>query len=158
MVSVAGQQGRAAAKSFVVIQANVTFPGIGEVADPSKCADVHRGIRCDVRTWPRKFRRRVLGVTSRRLPRRYPAWAIEGKLGRRFTLLWTSAPTLPNVIDRAADTQMSQKRPGGLIANMIRRSTAKCGSLGSRGHEADDRGGRSFVNVGRPTWKARLQL
>jgi len=31
----------------------------------------------------------------------------------------------------------------------------QCGSLGSRGHEADDRGGRSFVNVGRPYVEGR---
>ena len=46
-------------------------------------------------------------------------------------LFWTSAPTLPNVIDKAAATHRNQKRPGTLMENTTRNRTANAAAFGA---------------------------
>ena len=80
----------------------------------------------------------------------------DGRIGQQaLDVLCTSAPTLPRVIESAAATQISQKRPGALASKHDPQQHGECRGLGRGGHEADHRRGRAFVDVGRPDMKRR---
>jgi hypothetical protein len=62
--------------------------------------------------------------------RTYPACAIEEYASKRLILSWTSAPILPSVIERAAEIQISQSRPGAFISKSTRSRTANVAAFG----------------------------
>src|SRR6266481_6112485 len=65
----------------------------------------------------------------------------------------TSAPTLPSVIERAAETQISQKRPGVLISNRTRSSTANAAAFGPVDINPTIGAGAPSYTSGVQTWK-----
>ena len=65
----------------------------------------------------------------------------------------TSAPRLPSVIERAAETHSSQKRPGALISNITRSSTANAAAFGPVDINPTMGAGAPSYTSGVQTWK-----
>src|SRR6202007_2814650 len=84
--------------------------------------------------------------------RRYPACAIEEYASSRLMLVWTRAPTFPRVIERAAKTQRTQRRPGALMANTTRRRTANAAALGAVDINPTTGAGAPSYTSGVQTW------
>src|SRR5579863_1149045 len=81
----------------------------------------------------------------------YPACAIDEYASNRLTLLCTNAPTLPKVIDSAAATQRSQKRPGASMVNTTRSRTANAAAFG-----AVDM--KPTIGAGAPSYTSGVQM
>src|SRR5262244_1445591 len=84
--------------------------------------------------------------------RMYPAWAIEEYASIRLTLFWMSAPKLPSVMESAAEIQMSQNHSVWVVANSMRRSTAKAAALGPVDINATTGAGAPSYTSGVHTW------
>src|SRR3954471_23999244 len=83
---------------------------------------------------------------------KYPACAMDEYARRRFTLLWTRAPTLPKVMDSAAATHKNQNRPGALISKTTRSSTANAAAFGAVDMKPTTGTGAPSYTSGVHTW------
>ena len=126
------------------------------MADHGERAHIHGGIGCRVDV-AANAAHRILGTCHGECHQQISGMRDRGDGSRRLTLVCTSAPTFPKVMESAAATHRSPNRPGALMVNTTPQQYGERRRLRCRGHETHDRSRCTFVDIGRPNVERRAQ-